>query len=94
MKTIIFCPTPELGNTLEERYKEQAIAEAFDGKVISLIYHQGDTDEELFDLTCDCDMVVVMTNRENEAEHKAFKVLNWAMQLQKPVYQVQQKAQE
>lgn len=91
MKNILFCPPIQLGNTLQERYAEQAIAEAFEGKVQSLVLHQGETDEELFDLICDSDLVVVMTMGENSVTERTYKVITVALQMNKPTYWVKQK---
>jgi CMP-2-keto-3-deoxyoctulosonic acid synthetase len=89
MKTILFCPPDEFGNTLQERYAEQAIGEAFEGKVISLALIKGESDEEIFDQLCDCDLVVVMTiGDEPSVSERTYDVVKAALQINKPVYQV------
>jgi hypothetical protein len=94
MKTILFCPPDEFGNSLQERYAEQAIAEAFEGKVISLALIQGESDEEIFDLLCDCDLVVVMTMEEPSVSERTYNLVRTALQINKPVYQVKHKGKK
>ena len=91
MKNILFCPAPSMENDLEERKIESAIGEAFNGKVNSLIYHQNDNDEELFDLVCEADLVVIMCDNEWTTTEKGFKAVHIAHQINKPIYKLRKK---
>jgi hypothetical protein len=91
MKKILFCPPLSIGNTIEERTIELMLGEAFEGNVTSFIHIQGYSDEELFNLICDTDLVIVMCDKEMMVGERTHQVVQVASQIGRPIYQVKQK---
>ncbi len=83
---ILFCPSEEIGNTLEERYYEALISDFFECRVDSLIFHQGDTVEEIFDLIDDCDMLVLTVSSMVGITLKTMSVIKIATALKKSTF--------
>ena len=88
MKTILFCPAPDMPNGLLERRCESFLVSLFQVKVISLTYHQGDSREELFDLVCQSQCVAFSISKHNTITYECKFCLDVAKQLKKPVYRL------